>query len=247
MAAARAFLKALPHGDIQQVLPGIYFVSGTMTMPGSSSMRFSRNMTVIEAAGALTLVNSVRLDEQGLEQLEKLGTVENVIRLAGFHGVDDPFYKDRYSAKIWSVNAPYTKGFKTSPTAEDIYFTPDVILDASSPLPVDNAKLIEFKTSTPGEALLLLEREGGVLISGDCLQNWAKTDRYFSFSAKLIMKLMGFIKPYNIGPGWLKAATPDRNEIKSILDFEFAHVLPAHGLPVIGDAKACYKPTISKL
>lgn len=247
MAEARTFLKALPHGDIHKVLPGVYFVCGTMTMPGSTSMRFSRNMTVVEQAGALTLVNSVRLDESGLKQLEQLGNVEHVIRLAGFHGADDPFYKDRYDAKIWSVNAPYVRGFNQSPAAEDIYFTPDVILDAASTLPLENARLIEFKSSSPGEALLLLEREGGVLISGDCLQNWAKTDCYFSFPAKLIMKLMGFIKPYNVGPGWLKVAAPDRNEIKAILEHEFAHVLPAHGVPVIGDAKACYKATISKL
>jgi len=97
------------------------------------------------------------------------------------------------------------------------------------------------------EGLLLLQRENGIVISGDCLQNWNKADEYFSFLAKVMMKMMGFIKPHNIGPGWLKLATPDANEIKSILELDFQHVIPAHGEPVINGAKELYKSAIDKL
>ena len=51
----------------------------------------------------MILVNSVRLDVAGLAALEALGRVTDVIRLAGNHGMDDPFYKDRYGAKVWAV------------------------------------------------------------------------------------------------------------------------------------------------
>lgn len=244
MTSDRPFPEAHEHGDLKELLPGIHFVTGTVAMSGPLPMRFSRNMTVIRKDGALTLINSLRLDSNGLEALERLGTVENVIRLAGFHGMDDPFYKDRYGAKVWSVDAPYVTGFGSGSKP---YFTPDVVLDAQTELPLDNARLILFESASPGEGLLLLDRDGGIIVSGDCLQNWATTDRYFSLPAKLMMRLMGFIKPHNVGPGWLKAAKPDRTEVKRQLDLDFRHVLPAHGSPVLGEARERYAPVVEAL
>ncbi len=238
------FPEAHEHGELKELLPGIHFVTGTVAMSGPLPVRFSRNMTVIRNNGGLTLINSLRLDHEGLEALDRLGTVENVVRLAGFHGMDDPFYKDRYGAKVWSVDAPYVTGFGTG---SESYFMPDVVMDAETTLPIDNARLILFESAKPGEGLLVLDRDGGIIVSGDCLQNWATTDRYFSLPAKLMMRLMGFIKPHNVGPGWLKAAKPDRAEIKRLLELDFRHVLPAHGAPVLGEAKERYAPVVDAL
>jgi len=247
MAADKSFIKSLRHGDIQEIFDDIFFVTGTVAMSSPVPMRFSRNMTIIKDGEDLTLLNTLRLDEAGLKQLDKLGEVKNVIRLAAFHGMDDPFYKHRYSAKVWSVNTPYVAGFNKSPKPEEMYFTPDVVLKDSTQLPIIDAKFIEFTSCTPIESLLLLQRDGGIVISGDCLQNWSETDEYFSFVAKIMMKKMGFIKPYNLGPGWLKIAKPKAKEIRSILELDFQHVLPAHGKPVTNGAKELYEPAINKL
>jgi hypothetical protein len=247
MKVERTFPEALRHGEIQKVFSNIYFVKGTVAMSRPLPMRFSRNMTIIKEDEELTLINSVRLNDAGLKQLEELGKVKNVIRLAAFHGMDDPFYKKRYNAKVWSINAPYTSKVKKKDEPEEIYFNPDIVLNDSTVLPLKNAKLIIFKSCTPSEAILLLQRENGIVISGDCLENWSRTDEYFSFFSKIIMKMMGFIKPYNIGPVWLKLATPDANEIKSILELDFEHVLPAHGEPVINRAKELYRSAINNL
>ena len=228
MTSDGPFPEAHENGDLKEILPGIHFVTGTVAMNGPLPMRFSRNMTVIRENGGLTLINSLRINSEGLEALDRLGTVENAIRLAGFHGMDDPFYKDRYGAKVWSVDAPYVTSFGSG---SEPYFAPDAVLDAQTALPVDNARLVLFESAKPGEGLLLLERDGGIIVSGDCLQNWATTDRFFSLPAKLMMRLMGFIKPHNVGPGWLKNAKPDRTEVKRLLDLDFRHVLPAHGAP----------------
>jgi hypothetical protein len=244
MTSDRPFPEALKHGDISEIFPDVHFVTGTVAMSGPLPMRFSRNMTIFCQDGALTLVNSLRLSEAGLSALDRLGKVEHVIRLAGFHGMDDPFYKDRYGAKIWSVDAAYVAGFDAK---AESYLAPDVVIDGQSDLPLKDARLIEFKSAKPREGLLLLPQEGGILVSGDCLQNWARADRYFSLPARVMMKIMGFIKPVNVGPGWLKAAKPDKDEVKTLLDLDFSHVLPAHGSPVIGDAKAQYAPVISQL
>jgi hypothetical protein len=100
-------------------------------MPGPLPMRFSRNMTVVREGDRLVLINAVRLDDAGLAALDALGKVTDVIRLAGNHGLDDPFYADRYHAKVWVVKGQrYTSGFNTrSPRT---YFTPDVEMDATT-------------------------------------------------------------------------------------------------------------------
>lgn len=245
MTADRPFPEAAEHGDIGEIFADVFFVTGTTAVGKPLPMRFSRNMTIIRQGGELVLVNSLRLNEAGLAALDRLGNVTDVIRLAAFHGMDDPFYKDRYGAQVWSVDAPYTAGF--DPTTGTHYFTPDIIMEGATELPIDDAKLIELTSSTPKEALLHLDREGGIVVSGDCLQNWATADRYFSLPAKLMMRAMGFIKPHNIGPGWLKMTKPDPAEVRGLLDLPFEHVLPVHGTPAIGDAKRLYEPAIARL
>jgi len=239
----RELPPALPHGELRELFPDVFFVTGTMTVAGKP-LSFSRNMTIVREHGSLTLINSVRLDERGLEALETLGKVEHVIRLAGFHGMDDPFYKDRYGAKVWAVKGQtYVAGF--DPGAEP-YFQADELLDAASALPLEGSRLYEFKSAKPTEAVIVLLRDGGILVSGDALQNWRSTDRYFSLMARVMMRLGGFIKSCNVGPGWLKFARPGPDDLTGLLDLRFAHVLPAHGVEVIGNAKELYRSAIEK-
>ncbi len=236
-----AFPPALPHGELTEVLPDIFFVTGTIRM--APLVSFSRNMTVVREGERLVLIGSVRLDDAGLAALDALGKVTDVIRLAGFHGMDDPFYKDRYGAKVWVLEGmSYRKGFAPDPKVPP-YFEADVKIGPDTELPLHDASLYTFSTK-PSEALLLLEREGGVVVTGDSLQNWGRTNRYFSLVGKLMMKSMGFIKPHNLGPGWTKGVKPKVEEIRGILELEFEHLLPGHGDPVKGGAKQAYRPVI---
>lgn len=242
---AHPFAPAARHGQIRELFPDIFFVTGSVSLPGLLPVSFSRNMTIVRQDGALTIINSMRLSDEGLAALERLGSVQHVIRLAGFHGMDDPFYKDRYGAKVWAVKGQrYTAGFNVK--AKQEYFQPDVYMDQDTELPIQ-AQLYRFASADPGEGLLLLSREGGIIVSGDCLQNWHRTDEFFSLPAKFIMRAFGFLRPHNIGPGWLRAAKPDIGEIQGILDLPFDHVLPAHGEEVIGGARTAYRPVITRL
>jgi len=239
----REFPAAMKHGEIRELFPDIFFVTGTMTIAGKP-MSFSRNMTIVRESGALTLINSVRLDERGLQALDALGRVANVIRLAGFHGMDDAFYKDRYDAKVWAVKGQtYVEGFDAG---AEPYFHADESIDAASELPVEGARLYEFNRATPSEAVLVLLRDGGILISGDSLQNWNRPDRYFSLMAKIMMRIGGFIKAYNVGPAWSKMTKPSSDDFTGLLDLRFEHVLPSHGEAVIGNAKELFRPAIEK-
>ena len=78
---ARPHAPTRPHGSLTEVLPGLWFVTGTVGMPGPLPVRFSRNMTVVRRSDKLVVVNSVRLDDAGLAALDKLGKVTDVIRL----------------------------------------------------------------------------------------------------------------------------------------------------------------------
>jgi hypothetical protein len=241
---ARPFPAVLPHGDLTEILPGLHFVTGTVAMPGPLSPHVSRNMTVVREGERLVLVNSVRLDDRGLAALDALGKVTDVLRIAAAHGMDDPFYKDRYGAKVWAVKGQrYTPGFAASAPA---YFEPDVEMEPTTKLPLEGARLQVIHSLRP-EGLLLLDRDDGVLVSGDCLQNWAAVDAYSSFFTGVMMRVMGFIKPYNVGPAWLKNGKPPIEEMRAILGLPFTKVIPAHGSPALVDARERYRPAIERL
>jgi hypothetical protein len=236
---------ARPHGQLREVFPEVFFVQGTMRFPGPVAVHVSRNMVVVRRGAELTLVNTVRLDDAGLAALSALGEVKHVVRLAAFHGSDDAFYKERFGATVWAVKGQsYAEGFDPSPTEEKVYFRPDHVVDESMALPIAGARLYPFASVPGGEALLLLEREGGILVAGDSLQNWTAPDAYFNWLGRWSLRLFGFFAPNNVGPGWLKQTKPAAEELEGILALPFDHVLPAHGDPVIGGAREKYRPSV---
>ena len=282
------FPPALPHGEFQEVFPNIFFVQGTNKVSSKDvpfTMYLSKNMTVLRGrsrdGGAdgggnneLILVNTLRF---------QLGTVKHVIRLGAFHGKDDQYYKTRYpNCTVWSVDAPYIKGFDyQNHTESDVYFTPDKFLRAEGLVDKELisimpsgvvAKMILIESSTPKEGILSIQIPRSVaststsndkgqddigdhddhetiLITGDSLQNWDKKDTFTGYVTSLFMWIVGFIKPCNVGPGWYESSKPDKDEIKSKLytNVDYDHVLPTHGKPVIGNAKAKYQAAIHRL
>lgn len=209
-------------------------------------MTFGRSMTIIRERDDLVLFNTLRLDEKGLKQLEKLGNVKHVVRLAYFHGMDDPFYKERYGATVWAPNdASYFPEFqmKASP-----YFIADKTFENGNDLPLKSSNAIVLKSCKFPEAIAVVEKpEGKIFVTGDSLQNFAHGDPYANCISKLIMWAMGFHKPFSVGPAWLGIAKPDKQEMVTFLDHKFDHLLPAHGLPCVGTAYKKYEPAISAL
>ena len=94
------FPQQLPHGEITEIFPDVFFVIGQSKFEfQDNTLQFSRSMTIIRDGDRLTLANSMRLDDdQGLASLDRLGKVENIVRVAANHGRDDAFYSDRYAA-----------------------------------------------------------------------------------------------------------------------------------------------------
>jgi hypothetical protein len=202
-------------------------------------MRINRNMLVLRENGELTLISPIRLMAKEEGVLEALGRIKHVMRLGYYHGIDDRYYVDRYSAQFWcqagSVHYPEP--------------TPDHVLKEHSIPPRADAELFVFQETKFPECALLLRHHGGILITCDSIQHWTDWS-YCSFPARLVMRLAGFSLTTLIGPLWRKYMTPAGGSIQSdfqrLLELEFEHLVGAHGRVCPGGAHRKVKAAVAR-
>ncbi|MCB9700797.1 MAG: hypothetical protein H6711_02765 [Myxococcales bacterium] len=241
MIADDGFPHALPHGPIEEVFPDVFVVRGTFRM--APLVTIARNMTILREGEDLTVVTSVRLSAEGEAALERLGTVRHLVRLNGHHGIDDPYYAAKYKPTFWTLpNLKHPSGL-----ASDRHLGADG-------LPVSNARLFVFERPTVPESALILDRpEGGILCAVDSVQNWTEADlAVCSFVGRIATRLMGFMGPAKIGPGWRRLCEPKdgvgfRPDFERLLQEDFVHLLSAHGSPLRGSAKDDLRATVRRL
>lgn len=232
------FPETLPAGPLREILPDIFFVTGQMTSgDGAEQMCYSRNMTVVRDGEDLTILNSVRLDHDGLQALESLGTVRRVVRLGFNHGRDDAFYLDRYKAEFWAIT-----GMELG-RGEVISHE----LVAGQAGPCEGSAGFAFETTNQPEAILRLDRHGGVLISCDSLQNLSGPNEFFNELATHVMRKNGFFNPANIGPGWLHKAEPKPDDFARLKQLSYRHVFSGHGDPCLDRADEMFSATFSRV
>jgi len=231
------FHEAMSHGSIEEVFPDVFFVTGTMRNEFFGSMwQFSRNMTIVRENGQLTLINTVRLDDAGLAALDGLGKVVNVVRIGDMHGIDDPFYVDRYGAAFWALpGMGIQEGLKV-----------DKELTVGGEMPFGDCELFAFETTERPEAILRLDREGGIMIACDALQNWVEPDQYFAEDTKATMAEMGFFTPANLGPAWVMGSKPQAADFARLKEVPFKHALCGHGTPLKDGAEQAFHATFKK-
>lgn len=83
-----------PHGPITELFPDLFMVTGTL---GRSPL--PRNMVVARLpSGGLWIHSAIALDDDGMRQLEGLGSPEILIVPSALHRADAGVYKDRYPA-----------------------------------------------------------------------------------------------------------------------------------------------------
>lgn len=157
--------------------------------------------------------------------------------MGAHNGLDDPFYVERYNAKLWALNEMEHKGGLAA----------DHILVPDGEMPARDISLFVYESSAMPEAMFVLNREGGIVIAADSLQNWAVVDEFFSDAAAKAMTNAGFIRPANVGPEWLRHCAPDAVEFDRVAKLEFRHLLPSHGRPLLETAKEDLKARFSEL
>lgn len=230
---------ALPHDALTEVFPDVFLVTGDFPM--APLLRIKRNMIVIRDRGELTLINSVRLTTDGEAALGALGTVRHLVKLGAFHDRDDPYYVERHRPAFW-----------TWPRAKHrVPLTCDHELAEGAPLPVADATLLRFRNARYPEGAILLEREGGILITCDSVQNNVDF-KGMSLMVKLTGGMMGFKGKAVIGPQWRKAMErPDGPPLKEDFDrlvaLPFRHVLSAHGTPLRDTAPENLRASIARV
>jgi len=179
-------------------------------------------MGIIRVDGDVTLINPIWLNEDGEKQLKSLGNVRRVIRLGAFHGVDDPYYVEKFQTEFWSQSGGTTY---TQPNI-------DHELSETAQLPIGGSTLFCFRKTVQPESALLLERDDGILFTCDAIQHYGDY-RLNNLPAKILLPLIGFPKKMLIGPIWLKVMTPEgeslKNEFERLLELKFDSLLSAHG------------------
>lgn len=228
---------AYPHDQIEILYPGVYLLHGSIRMgPG---MRMNRNMVILQNGTDLTLINPVRMNEDGLAALERLGDVKYILRLGDFHGLDDVFYLDRYQCEFWAQDGQATYELPQ----------PVRLITAATDSPYPNSEFFIFELATYPEAALLL-KEYGLLITTDSVQyhsDWS----YFSWFTKFAFKLLGFRTGINIGPPWLKRVTPKGgsldSDFKRLLTLDFDSIIAAHGLALKSGAKEALQAEVARV
>lgn len=221
------YSPAWPHGDLQEVFPNIYFVMGTnITTHEGMELQHSRNMIIIKNNDELTLINTVRLNERGLSTLDALGKVTNIVRIGAFHGRDDAFYLDLYSAKLWALKGMINEQNSTA-----------VELRVDDRMPFPDCSLFIFESSIHPEGLLHVNREGGILITCDSIKNWTSSDSYFSKQTATLYETLGFFGSATISKIWQQACNVDAEDFAKLKLLSFQHLLSAHGEPLLYQAK----------
>lgn len=214
------FPPAYPHLPIEPIGADLFMARGSIKM--RSVLQLSRNMAIIRAGDELSLINPIRLNDAGLRQLDALGRVRHILRLGGAHGSDDPFYMDRYKAEFWCQEGG------------TIYTVPaiDHVLSEGGPLPFPGAQLVSFSAASFPECALVLNAGKGTLLTCDSIQNFDDFSNA-NLPARLLLPFLGFKKTTQIGPIWLKAATPPgvslRADFARLLKLPFDSLLAAHG------------------
>lgn len=215
---------AFPHGNIQEVLPDIYFVTGASIFEFNGNViQKSNNMVIVREGTELILINTLRLNEAGLKRLDSLGKVTHVIRLGAFHDRNDLFYLDRYKAKLWAVRGMVHKNNREA----------DFLIGEIEMMPFSDASFFKFETTLHPEAILHIDRLGGILITCDSIKNWTKIDEFFSEKTGKEFLEKGLIKPMNIDKIWLGAMQPKDSDFERLKKLKFRHLLSAHGEPLL--------------
>lgn len=231
------FAPVYPHGSIEPIAEDTFMVRGSIKM--NALTRISRNMAIVRQGDTLTLVNPIRLNKKGLSALDALGEVKHVMRLGAFHGLDDPFYMDRYDAQFWVQD-----GGTSYPEPK-----PDQILTEGGVLPFEGGTILNIEGTQQPECLLHLARGNGVLVSCDAIQNYGNYS-YNNWFARLVMPFLGFKKTTLVGPIWLRFMVEDaatlRPQFERVLELDFDSFLSAHGTFLASGAKAGVKAAIEK-
>jgi hypothetical protein len=223
-----SFPAALPHGPITRVVDGVHLVRGRFRMgPG---VVISRTMTLVQQPDGLTVLNAVRLDDAGEAELARLGPIKHLVKLSESHGLDEPYYADRFKPEVWAPEgAKLAPGLRATRTL-------------GPACPIEGGRVIEFPGASGWvERGLWIPNAGGTLITCDALQNHVDTEQT-SLVARIITPMMGFKGGLIVAPMWRKYQKVHGAQVRAafapLADLPFENLVTGHGPALVGAAQA---------
>lgn len=219
--------KHLPHGEIEEILPGLWQVTGSLPRGG-----LPRNMVLWRLpGGGLWVHSAVSLEPAAMRYLEALGRPEVMVVPNGFHRLDAPAWKARYPEL--QVVAPAASRKKV----EEVVPVDATVEEA---LPAHGIVVHQPDGLKPAECWYELPIEGGrhALVCTDTLFNMPQhlsgfegfVFRYVTASTGHFgttrLSRLALVKDASALAGWLQAQA-DRPGL--------AAVLVAHGDAVVDD------------
>jgi len=231
------FPLASPHGPITKVADGLHVVRGSFKMgPGT---RIGRTMTIIEHGGELTVLNSIRLAPAEDEALTRLGPVRHVVKLSDAHGIDEPYYVERYKPTFWALDGARLPAGITA-------------TGLGSAVPIEGAIVVDLPGIGGGlECALWIPAGNGTLITCDALQNHEGKEPHASALARAITPLLGFKGGVLVASMWRRIRKVTSGEAISrafepLLTHRFENLVTGHGPAVIGGADKLARAAIER-
>lgn len=190
-------------------------------------MRIGRTMTVVQEPDGLTILNAVRLSAAGEQELERLGKIKHLIKLSDSHGIDEPYYVDRYGPEVWVL-----------PNAKLGALVATQTLDPTSP--IAGSVVLHFPGTTGWrECALWLKHGGGTLVACDALQNHADREGT-SLIGGVMTSLLGFKGGVIVASMWRKyqkvSGQGVRTAMAQVAGRDFQNLVTGHGPAVVGSA-----------
>lgn len=200
-------------------------------------MTIGRTMTVLNTGVGLIVLNAIRLSDSAQAELDTKGPIRHLIKLSDSHGIDEPFYVDRYKPTVWSL-----PGAAMGDLRVDNTLGPDG--------PVDGGVVVDYgKTAGWREGAYLVPIGGGTLVTCDAIQNCADTEGA-SFFGRIPGSLMGFKGGVINPPMWRrfhKLSGPAIGEtLSGLAGLSFENLVTGHGPPVAGRADAQVRAAIER-
>ncbi|MEO8875122.1 MAG: hypothetical protein ABI461_06000 [Polyangiaceae bacterium] len=157
-AQAESSTTIYPYEPPHQLAPNLWQIKGSLSVPV-----LPRYMTIYRLSdGTLLLYSVIAMHEEGMRELEKLGTPSVMIMPHDRHQMDAPFYKRRYpSLRVIAPDPSHTR---------------NVTIDADlSELNTLGIRAYSLPGTTYHEAVLELPVEGGIaLCTTELLANMPK-------------------------------------------------------------------------
>lgn len=223
--ATQNFPAALAHGPITPVTEDVFAVQGSFKFgPG---IHVGRTMTIARTGGDLVLFNPVRLSRRGEDELEALGRVAHLVKLSDSHGIDEPYYQNRYAAKTWAFLG-----------AKLAYISADETLTGEGPIPGGRSVLYRGNEGWC-EGAYLIPGGGGTLVTCDAIQNHADHE-FSSFGGRMALRIAGVPSMVAVPPLWRRSQKLSRDGLLETLgplrSLQFEHLVTGHGPASVGKA-----------